>query len=251
MKDPNDTRNIGPRIGSPLWMWLSGVTTVGLLVLLVVLFHLDGLPQLVRHPLFWLVAALIVVGETRPIVTPGRPAADAPGRLVDLQLRRPALLGLPGRGGVAGGHHAGRRADSAQGRAPVGFQCRAGHAEPGRRRAGAGRHRNPARARPALDPGRRAAARGGARRAGLLRSELPAGRRRHRAALAGPDRRDAPGRSAVPGLRQHGAAQRRVAGRCRDGGRVAGVCAAVRLPARGHLRQRGDLGATGAPGSPR
>lgn len=78
MKDPNDTRNIGPRIGSPLWMWLSGVTTVGLLVLLVALLQLDGLPELVRHPLFWLVAALIVIGETRPIVTPGRPATDAP-----------------------------------------------------------------------------------------------------------------------------------------------------------------------------
>jgi diguanylate cyclase (GGDEF)-like protein len=78
MKDPNDTRNIGPRIGSPLWIWLSGVTTVGLLVLLVALLNLDGLPELVRHPLFWLVAALIVIGEMRPIVTPGRPATDAP-----------------------------------------------------------------------------------------------------------------------------------------------------------------------------
>jgi diguanylate cyclase (GGDEF)-like protein len=78
MKDPNDTRNIGPRIGSPLWMWLSGVTTVGLLVLAVGLLHLDGLPALVRHPLFWLVAALIVVGDMRPIVAPGRSATDAP-----------------------------------------------------------------------------------------------------------------------------------------------------------------------------
>ena len=33
MKDPNDTRNIGPRIGSPLWIYLTVVTAAGLLVI--------------------------------------------------------------------------------------------------------------------------------------------------------------------------------------------------------------------------
>ncbi len=78
MKDPNDTRNIGPRIGSPLWTYLTVVTTVGLLVLVVGLLHLDGLLTLARHPLFWLVAGLIVIGEMRPIMTPGRSKTEAP-----------------------------------------------------------------------------------------------------------------------------------------------------------------------------
>ena len=30
MKDPSDTRDIGPRIGSPLWIYLTVVTAAGL-----------------------------------------------------------------------------------------------------------------------------------------------------------------------------------------------------------------------------
>ena len=40
--------------------------------------RLSGLGGLVRHPLFWLIAALIVVGEMRPIVTPGRSGLESP-----------------------------------------------------------------------------------------------------------------------------------------------------------------------------
>ena len=29
MKDPNDTRDIGPRVGSPLWIHMTSVTVVG------------------------------------------------------------------------------------------------------------------------------------------------------------------------------------------------------------------------------
>ncbi|MGD0374337.1 MAG: EAL domain-containing protein [Streptosporangiaceae bacterium] len=78
MKDPNDTRNIGPRIGSPLWIYLTVVTAAGLLVIAAGFRHLNGLPELARHPIFWLVAALIVIGEMRPIVTPGRSNTEAP-----------------------------------------------------------------------------------------------------------------------------------------------------------------------------
>ena len=42
MKDPSDTRDIGPRIGSPLWIYLTVVTVAGLGTLLVAL--LRGLP---------------------------------------------------------------------------------------------------------------------------------------------------------------------------------------------------------------
>ena len=78
MKDPNDTRNIGPRTGSPLWIYMSAVTAAGLAFLAVGLAHLDGLRGLASHPLFWLIAALVVIGQLRPIVTPGRSSTDAP-----------------------------------------------------------------------------------------------------------------------------------------------------------------------------
>lgn len=42
MKDPSDTRDIGPRIGSPLWIYLTVVTVAGLGTLLAAL--LRGLP---------------------------------------------------------------------------------------------------------------------------------------------------------------------------------------------------------------
>jgi diguanylate cyclase (GGDEF)-like protein len=78
MKDPNDTRDIGPRIGSPLWIYMVSVIVVGLLVFAWAMTRLSGLPGLVGHPLFWVIAALMVVGEVRPIVTPGRTGAESP-----------------------------------------------------------------------------------------------------------------------------------------------------------------------------
>jgi diguanylate cyclase (GGDEF)-like protein len=71
MKDPNETRDTGPRVGSPLWMYLTAVTLAGLAVFTWALTRLSGLRELAGHPLFWIVAALIVVGEMRPVVTPG------------------------------------------------------------------------------------------------------------------------------------------------------------------------------------
>ncbi len=80
MKDPSDTRDIGPRIGSPFWIYLTVVTVTGLGALLVTL--LRGLPAaslrgLAGHELFWVLAALSVLGELKPIVTPGKSRPDA------------------------------------------------------------------------------------------------------------------------------------------------------------------------------
>jgi diguanylate cyclase (GGDEF)-like protein len=79
MKDPNDTRDIGPRIGSPLWIYMTAVTVTGLAVLVTVApaLTIPGLRALGGHPLFWVIAALALVGELRPIVTPGKSAPDA------------------------------------------------------------------------------------------------------------------------------------------------------------------------------
>jgi diguanylate cyclase (GGDEF)-like protein len=79
MKDPNDTRDIGPRIGTPLWIYITAVTVAGLAVLVAVVprLSLPGLRELLGHPLFWVIAALALIGELRPIVTPGKSVPDS------------------------------------------------------------------------------------------------------------------------------------------------------------------------------
>jgi diguanylate cyclase (GGDEF)-like protein len=79
MRDPNDTREVGPRIGSPLWIYLAAVTVVGLAVFAAVVPSLRGpaLRELAGHPLFWVLAALALVGELRPIAPPGKFPSDA------------------------------------------------------------------------------------------------------------------------------------------------------------------------------
>jgi len=73
MKDPNNTRDTVPRRGSPLWLYVVSVTCVGVAALAtsVAFLHGDDLRVVGRSPLFWLLAALIVIGELKPIITPG------------------------------------------------------------------------------------------------------------------------------------------------------------------------------------
>ncbi|WP_431902183.1 putative bifunctional diguanylate cyclase/phosphodiesterase [Nonomuraea sp. bgisy101] len=70
MTDPNDTRDTGPRVGSPLWAFLAGVSVIGFTALLVAELRLDpaDLVQLARTPLFWVLAVLVVLGELRPVM---------------------------------------------------------------------------------------------------------------------------------------------------------------------------------------
>ncbi|MBO0775073.1 MAG: EAL domain-containing protein [Actinobacteria bacterium] len=79
MKDPNDTRDVSPRIGSPLWIYLTAVTAAGLGVLAagMVGAAAGGVTDLIRQPLFWALGALALIGELRPIVTPGKTDPDA------------------------------------------------------------------------------------------------------------------------------------------------------------------------------
>jgi diguanylate cyclase (GGDEF)-like protein len=78
MKDPNDTRDTGPRAGSPLWIHLAVVTAAGAVVFALGMMHLQNFQLLTDHPMFWLVATLIVVAEIWPIVTPGRSGTESP-----------------------------------------------------------------------------------------------------------------------------------------------------------------------------
>ena len=79
MRDPNDSRDIIPRIGSPLWIYITAVTTAGAVVLGVAGAALpgSGVASLLRQPLLWVIVVLTLVGELRPIVTPGKSGTDS------------------------------------------------------------------------------------------------------------------------------------------------------------------------------
>ncbi|MFI0419420.1 putative bifunctional diguanylate cyclase/phosphodiesterase [Spongiactinospora sp. 9N601] len=70
MTDPTDTRDTGPRVGSPLWAYLAGVITIGFTTLAVALALLDPAEAagLTREPLFWMLGVLVVLGELRPVM---------------------------------------------------------------------------------------------------------------------------------------------------------------------------------------
>ncbi|WP_103563733.1 putative bifunctional diguanylate cyclase/phosphodiesterase [Actinomadura rubteroloni] len=73
MKDPNNTRNTPPRRGSPLWIYLTTVTVLGFAVCAAAFAGLGGGARdaLATSPVFGILACLVLVGELRPIVTPG------------------------------------------------------------------------------------------------------------------------------------------------------------------------------------
>jgi diguanylate cyclase (GGDEF)-like protein len=70
MTDPTDTRDTGPRVGTPLWAFLAGITVIGFTALIVAMLRLDpaALADLARTPLFWVLAVLVVLGELRPVM---------------------------------------------------------------------------------------------------------------------------------------------------------------------------------------
>jgi diguanylate cyclase (GGDEF)-like protein len=95
MKDPNDTRDIGPRVGSPLWIHITVCTAAGAVAFGLAMWKLAGLRPLVESPLFWVLAAMIVLGDIWPIVTPGRSAVEAPVASVAFSLGALFVWGLP------------------------------------------------------------------------------------------------------------------------------------------------------------
>jgi diguanylate cyclase (GGDEF)-like protein len=54
------------------------VTVAGLAVFVWAMTRLSGLPGLVHHSLFWVIAVLVVVGDMRPIITPNRSGSESP-----------------------------------------------------------------------------------------------------------------------------------------------------------------------------
>ncbi|GII92605.1 putative bifunctional diguanylate cyclase/phosphodiesterase [Sinosporangium siamense] len=70
MTDPNDTRDTGPRIGSPLWTYLTVVIAFGFtaLVATFVGFGTVDFGRLADQPLLWVLGVLIILGELRPVM---------------------------------------------------------------------------------------------------------------------------------------------------------------------------------------
>src|SRR5579859_2963517 len=97
MKDPSDTRDITPRAGSPLWIYLTLVSVAGLAVLTAALATLPvaSAHQLVRSPLLWTIAVLIMLGELRPIITPGKSGSDSGVASVTFGFAALLYWGLP------------------------------------------------------------------------------------------------------------------------------------------------------------
>ncbi|MEV0585639.1 EAL domain-containing protein [Nonomuraea sp. NPDC050310] len=70
MTDPNDTRDTGPRVGSPLWAYLVAVSVIGLTALVVAQLRLgpQELALVSGLPLFWVLGVLVLLGELRPVM---------------------------------------------------------------------------------------------------------------------------------------------------------------------------------------
>ncbi len=79
MKDPNDTRDIDPRVGSPLWIHLMTVTAVGAVAFSLAMFHLHG----VFTPRGLISAAAVLAARGadrgRRDLADHHPRADRPG----------------------------------------------------------------------------------------------------------------------------------------------------------------------------
>jgi diguanylate cyclase (GGDEF)-like protein len=95
MKDPTDTRDIGPRVGSPLWIQMTLVTLVGAGVFALSVARTMDVTELIEHPLFWAVAGMIALGEIWPIVTPGRSRVEAPVASVTFSFAALIAWGVP------------------------------------------------------------------------------------------------------------------------------------------------------------
>ncbi|WP_017559740.1 putative bifunctional diguanylate cyclase/phosphodiesterase [Nocardiopsis baichengensis] len=97
MKDPNNTRDVGPRAGTPLWLYLAGTTVAGCGLLLGSLLWTGpaGLLALADQPLVWVVLCMVVIGELRPIATPNAPATSGAPTSLPFSFALLIFFGLP------------------------------------------------------------------------------------------------------------------------------------------------------------
>ena len=252
MRDPNDPRDNGPRIGSPPWIYLTAVTGAGgaVLAVAVVALRTAGLPVLIRQPLLPAIAVLCVIGELRPIVTPGKTRQDSGDASLTFSFAALLYWGFPVAAFVrliSGLFSAliWRRAllRAAFGIAQLALSLGAAWLV----LLAAGIHPRPTVAVGAVRPATRGDRAGRVR---VLRGRLPAGGRGGGGARTGARGDDPPQAAALPGLRQPRAAVRRPA-RGRGHGPVGAAGPAVPAAAVRRLRERRDVAETGVPGAAR
>ncbi|MGH3303292.1 MAG: putative bifunctional diguanylate cyclase/phosphodiesterase [Streptosporangiaceae bacterium] len=97
MTDPTDTRDSGPRVGSPLWIYMTLVTLAGTVAFVLAMTKLMNLRPLAVHPLPWVLVALVIFGDIWPVVTPGagRSSTEAPRASVAFSFAALIAWGLP------------------------------------------------------------------------------------------------------------------------------------------------------------
>ena len=78
MRNPNDTRDVVPRFGSPPWIYIAAVSVAAAAVLGVATALLPGVAHLAHTPIFWVMAGMVLVAEIWPLTTPGRSGSDTP-----------------------------------------------------------------------------------------------------------------------------------------------------------------------------
>ncbi|MBB4933645.1 diguanylate cyclase (GGDEF)-like protein [Lipingzhangella halophila] len=116
MFDPNDTRDVGPRVGTPLWLYLVSTTVAGGVLLGVSLFWFgpEQLRALGAQPLIWVMLCMVIIGELRPIATPSAPTENGAPTSLPFAFALIIFYGLPVAGliqavatviaGIARGH---------------------------------------------------------------------------------------------------------------------------------------------------
>jgi len=130
MKDPTSTRDVGPRVGTPLWLYFASTTVAGCVLLVVSLIWLgaDRLQVFATEPLVWVLLCMVIIGELRPIAaqrpTGGNAPTSLPFSFALVIYHGLPIAGLgPGRGLPPGRGHA------RTGAAPHRVQHRPVHAE--------------------------------------------------------------------------------------------------------------------------
>ncbi|MGE5287366.1 MAG: putative bifunctional diguanylate cyclase/phosphodiesterase [Micromonosporaceae bacterium] len=91
------TRDTVPRAGSPLCVYLTVVTVAGIAILALALAGVTraDVRVLAGSPLWWMLALLVICGELRPIITPGKSVADAAAASVTFSFAVLIYWGLP------------------------------------------------------------------------------------------------------------------------------------------------------------
>ncbi len=95
MRDPSDTKEAGPKVGSPLWIHMTLVTAVGAAVFAFAMSKLMHLSVLAVKPLFWVLAAMVVLADIWPVVSPSRSRLEAPNASVTFCYAALIAWGLP------------------------------------------------------------------------------------------------------------------------------------------------------------